>query len=416
MRLRLGGQLGNRWLRPRMAGGAVCALALFAMAAGVGFGVRKATADAAFTRFIDGMWSQARAKGVSRQIYLRATSGLTPDPDVIKSANYQPEFVKPIWEYVARATSDKRVVNGREKLAEYAGVLNAIETVYGVDRHVVVAIWGMETAYGEYLGDKNVIRALATLGYRGRRARFGRSQMLAALQILQRGDVAPERMMGSWAGAMGHTQFIPTTYNAYAVDFDGDGRRDIWGTVADALASTANYLRKSRWKSGLPWGHEVLLPKRFNYGLVDDEKPAHDWARLGVRRADGKALGHGGEKAKLILPAGAYGPAFLIFSNFRSILRYNNATAYALSVGILSDRLRGGGPLAATWPVDDRPLEEAERRKVQELLAAKGYSVGTIDGVVGGRTRSAIRSFQEAQGLPADGHASALLLKRLKGN
>jgi membrane-bound lytic murein transglycosylase B len=379
-----------------------------------GLSIGAARADAAFTSFINGMWSQARAKGVSRDVYSRATKGLTPDPEVIKSANYQPEFVKPIWEYVARATSDKRVTNGRQKVAEYANILNAIEAAYGVDRHIVVAIWGMETAYGEYLGDKNVIRALATLGYRGRRARFGRSQMLAALQILQRGDITPERMMGSWAGAMGHTQFIPTTYNAYAVDFDGDGRRDIWDTVPDALASTANYLRKSRWKSGLPWGYEVTLPKRFDYSQVDRTKHARDWAHLGVRRADGQPLGHGGENATLLLPAGAYGPAFLVFSNFRSILRYNNATAYALSVGILSDRLRGGGPLAATWPVDDRPLEEAERRKVQELLAARGYPVGEIDGVVGGRTRTAIRSFQEAQGLPADGHASARLLQWLK--
>ncbi|MCB1437829.1 MAG: lytic murein transglycosylase [Rhodobiaceae bacterium] len=419
--MRLFAGLGNAdargWRRRISAALGAGALAIALAVPGLFSTVAPAASDADFDRWIDAMWPQARAKGVSRQIYLRATSGLTPDPDVLKAADYQPEFVKPIWDYVARATSDKRVTNGREKLREYSNVLDAIETVYGVDRHIVVAIWGMETAYGEFLGDKNVIRALATLGYRGRRAKFGRSQMLAALEILQRGDTTPERMTGSWAGAMGHTQFIPTTYNAYAVDFDGDGRRDIWGTIADALASTANYLRKSRWQSGLSWGYEVVLPPRFNYALAGSgDRRVQDWAHLGVRRPGGQALSHSGEKAQLLLPAGAKGPAFLIFSNFRSILRYNNATAYALSVGLLADRLSGGGALSAPWPVDDRPLEEAERRELQALLAARGYAIGDIDGVLGERTRSAIRSFQKAQGMTEDGHAGALLFKRLKGN
>ena len=374
-------------------------------------------ANDTFEKWVAELWPQARAKGVSRQTFEAAFSGVTFDPGVIESAEYQPEFVKPIWEYLDRAVTDKRVYNGREMLRSYANVLNTIEAVYGVDRHIVMAVWGMESSYGQFLGEKSVIRSLATLGYRGRRTRFGRTQLLAALMILERGDTGPERMIGSWAGAMGHTQFIPTTYNVYAVDFDGDGRRDIWDTVADALASTANYLRASGWRPGQPWGSEVVLPKGFDYELADQgARPVSQWQRLGVRRPGGGALTHGGEKATLILPAGAHGPAFLVFSNFKAILRYNNATAYALAVGHLADRIRGEAALAGVWPTGDRPLTDAETRQLQELLAARGYPVGAIDGIIGARTRLAIRAFQRAAGLPPDGYASAQLLERLQNS
>ena len=373
-----------------------------------------ARADA-FQNWVAGLWPQARGKGISRRTFEAAFAGVTFDPEVIQAADHQPEFVKPIWDYLERATSEKRIANGREMVRIFDNVLNAIETIYGVERTIVTAIWGMESSYGQFPGDKNVIRSLATLGYRGRRARFGRTQLFAALSILERGDTRAERMIGSWAGAMGQTQFIPTTYNAYAVDFDGDGRRDIWDSVADALASTANYLRRSGWKPGLPWGYEVVLPSGFDFALAEDRaQPVRKWRNLGVRRPAGQALTHEEETATLILPAGAFGPAFLVFSNFKAILRYNNATAYALSVGHLSDRIKGKGPLKADWPTGDRPLADGERRQLQRLLADHGYAVGAIDGIIGGRTRSAIRRFQRAAGLPPDGYASLRLLERLR--
>lgn len=389
----------------RSAGLGLAMLALLPAAAQAG----------AFENWVSGFWPRARAEGVSQRTFAAAFAGVTPDPEVLESAAYQPEFVKPIRDYIDRATSEKRITKGRAKLAELRALLDAIEAIYGVDRHIVIAIWGMETSYGEYLGEKSVIRSLATLGYTGSRRRFGQQQLIAALRILERGDTTPERMTGSWAGAMGHTQFIPTTYNGYAVDFDADGRRDIWDTVADALGSTANYLRASGWQPGLAWGHEVALPAGFDFAHAKDAwRPVSSWQRAGVRRVDGGALGSAGGKAQLLLPAGARGPAFLVTRNFKAILRYNNAIAYALAVGHLSDRLRGGGPLHAAWPVDERPLGAQERRELQSLLAARGYAVGAVDGVIGARTEAAIRAYQRSAGLPADGHAGSGLLDRLR--
>lgn len=374
-----------------------------------------ARADDDFAHFIAGLWPDAQEKGVSRTTFERAFAGVTPDLSILEAAGSQPEFTRAVWDYVTRATSDKRIERGRDKLRELNNVLNAIEAVHGVDRHVIVAIWGMETSYGEFRGDKSVVRSLATLAYRGRRAEFGRSQLLAALQILQRGDTVPERMTGSWAGAMGHTQFIPTTYNAYAVDFDGDGRRDIWDTITDALASTAHYLRVSGWEPGLPWGYEVTVPTGFNYELAESEpRPIREWEQLGVRPVGGNGLEHEEAAATLIMPAGARGPAFLALRNFRAILRYNNAVAYALSVGHLADRLRGGAPIAADWPISDRPLSNSARRELQNELARRGYSIGPVDGVLGVKTRAAIKAYQKSAGMPPDGYASEALLDHLK--
>lgn len=373
-----------------------------------------AMADA-FDDWVTRLWPEASALGVSRATFDAAFLGVRPDESIYESAGNQPEFVRPIWEYVGRATSDQRIETGQEKLQEFASVLDAIEAVYGVDRNVVLAIWGMETNYGGHLGDKNVIQALATLGYSGRRQRFGRRQVLAALQILERRDITPELMTGSWAGAMGHTQFIPTTYNAYAVDFDGDGRRDIWQSIADALGSTANYLRVSGWQPDKPWGYEVTVPDNFDYSVMGTGRRAvSEWQRLGLRLPGGGTLPHPTDEADFILPAGAGGPAFLTLRNFRAILRYNNATAYALSVGHLSDRIGGADNFAQTWPEDALPLTHSQKIELQQLLNRAGFPVGAADGVVGRQTRAGIRRYQRSVGLVPDGYASLPLLNRLK--
>ncbi|MGI9381731.1 MAG: lytic murein transglycosylase [Methyloligellaceae bacterium] len=378
--------------------------------------VPTAAAQTAFGNFVEQLWPAARAKGVSRRTFERAFKGVRSDPDVLEKDAHQPEFVKPIWVYLASAVSSKRIETGAKKLKAYRSVLDKIEARYGVDRHVVIAIWGMESNYGSYRGKRYVVRSLATLAHQGRRQSFGRTQLLAALRILQRGDVTPARMTGSWAGAMGHTQFIPTTYNAHAVDFDGDGKRDIWGNIPDALASTANYLRVSKWRKGETWGYEVTLPRRFNYALAGRKrvKTLSEWSKLGVKRVRGRAFPRPDDQASLILPTGARGPAFLVLNNFRSILRYNNATAYALAVGHLSDRIRGFSTFVRPWPKDAKPLARAEREELQRLLTAKGFSTGGADGVLGSRSREAIRAYQRDRGLVADGFPSQKLLQRLR--
>lgn len=383
-------------------------------------GATLARADG-FDRWVRDFWPQAQQAGISRETYKRAFAGVSIDRDVIEKSQRQAEFVKPIWEYLSSAASEKRITNGREMLENHGRLLDSIERAYGVDRHIVVAIWGMESSYGAVLDDpkivRSVIRSLATLGYDGGRYRkFGRSQLIAALKILQRGDITPEAMTGSWAGAMGHTQFIPTTYNAYAVDFDGDGRRNIWGSIADALGSTAAYLNKSGWDSGKTWGYEVMLPRGFDYKRADG-KTVHtlaQWSAMGIKRAKGNAYPRPDDDARLLLPAGAGGAAFLMLKNFRVIKRYNNADAYALAVGHLADRLRGGDAFAADWPVDERPLTSTETRALQTHLARRGYSVGGIDGKVGPNTQAAIRHFQRSVGLIPDGYASTGLLDRVQ--
>ncbi len=380
-----------------------------------------ASADRNFSQWVEELWPEARAKGISEGTFRRAFDGVTPDPEVIELASRQPEFVRPVSDYIASAVSDERIETGQEMLARHAGVLDLIEARYGVSRYIVVAIWGIESSYGEVLDNKNivrpVIRSLATLAYQGgRRATFGKQQLLAALQILERGDVRPEQMYGSWAGAMGHTQFIPTTYNQYAVDFDGTGRRDIWNSIPDALGSAAAYLSARGWRTGKTWGYEVTLPEGFDFALADGDarRSLSEWERHGVRRVQGQAFPRPDDEAYLMLPAGARGPAFLALPNFRTILAYNNANSYALAVGHLADRLKGFNPIVGEWPENDRPLTAAQRREMQEHLVSRGYDTGGIDGMVGPKTRSAIRSFQSRIGLPADGYASYSLLQRLR--
>jgi membrane-bound lytic murein transglycosylase B len=386
-------------------------------------GLASARADTGFDRWVAEFWAAAKAAGISRATYDRAFQGVSPDPEVLEKARYQPEFVKPMWDYVDKAVSEQRIETGRRMLRQHAPVLDSIERAYGVDRHILVAIWGMESSYGEVLNNprivRNVVRSLATLAYADpRRARFGREQLLAALMIVERGDIAPDKMTGSWAGAMGHTQFIPTTYDGYAVDFDGDGRRDLWGSPVDALASAANYLAKSGWVSGRSWGYEVALADGFDFSLADQETSMSlaEWQEHGVRRADGGAFPRPDEKAVLILPAGANGPGFLMLRNHFVIKRYNNATSYALAIGHLADRLRGEAAFVQDWPRAERALSQAELRELQQHLSRAGHYEGAIDGKIGPLSRSAIRAYQERSGMPPDGHAGAVLLEWLRGN
>ncbi len=399
-------------------------LAILASAIVAAFGApstspaRPLTSDqAAYQSFVREFRAVALRRGIPEALYDRAFRGLTPDPEVIERNNRQPEFVLPVSHYMALVITDTRVRQGRGKLSEHAADLEAIERRYGVDRHVLAAIWGMETLYGKLRGTRNVIRSLSTLAYKGRRAKFGRNQLLAALDILKAGDITVERMTGSWAGAMGHTQFIPTSYAAYAVDYTGDGRRDIWDSPEDALASAANYLRKNGWLPGRPWGHRVIVPEGFDTGLAGrkGERTVRAWERMGLRGVEGEALPHPEERAYLDLPAGPKGPAFLLRRNFRAIMRYNPAHKYALAVGRLSDRLRGEEP-ALVWPGGIRPMAEPERKELQRLLAARGYDIGEIDGIVGPRTRAAIRDYQAKMRRRVDGFPRREILELLRSD
>ena len=375
-----------------------------------------AAAAQSFAQWVESFWPAAKAAGITRATYDRAFAGVTPDPEVIEQANFQPEYVKPIGEYMDRVVSDKRIEMGKQKLAENKALLDAIEARYGVDRHIVVAIWGVESNYGTQPGDKNVIRSLATLIYSGTKAKFAKPQLITALKILQHGDITLELMNGSWAGAMGHTQFIPTTYQRYAVDYDGDGKRDIWGDVPDALASTASYLKVSNWRPGESWGYEVEVPKGFKVGSVSEKtvKSLGDWQKLGIVRVGGAAYPRLSDKATLFAPAGASGPVFLVLNNFRSILHYNTATSYALAVGHLSDRLRGAGPFVHPWPTDENHLALDQRMELQRLLVGKGLLTGDADGVIGPATLEAVKAYQRAKGLPVDGFPSLTILQLLR--
>lgn len=369
-----------------------------------------------FGNWIASFRGRARAAGISDRTFNAAFADVRYLADSVQRDRNQAEFTKPLADYMATAASDARVSNGREMVRRYAGVLTGIDQRYGVEAHVVTAVWGMESNYGQRRGDTPLISTLATLAYDGRRGRFFEQQLIAALRILQNGDVAPRNMTGSWAGAMGHTQFIPTSYEAYAVDFTGDGRRDIWADdPSDALASTAAYFRRFGWRRGQPWGVEVILPRGFDYsqsGRAVTRSPA-DWARQGLRGVDGQPVRNYGN-ASLITPTGARGPAFLVFRNFDVISRYNNAEAYIIGVGHLSDRIRGLGPLQARWPAGERQLGRSERRELQQRLTNAGYDTQGVDGRIGPNSRAAIRAFQRSQGLIPDGHASVDLLARLR--
>src|SRR6476661_3878962 len=377
---------------------------------------QEASAAQTFAQWVERFWPVARAAGITRATYDRAFKGMTPDPKVIEAANFQPEYVKPIGEYIDRVVSDKRIAAGKQKLEENKALLDVLEKRYGVDRHIIVAIWGLESNYGTQPGDMNVIRSLATLAYYSTKASFARQQLITALKIVQRGDIPVEQMNGSWAGAMGHTQFIPTTYQSFAVDYDGDGKRDIWNDVPDALASTASYLKVSGWRPGESWGYEVSLPKGFNPAKVSEatSKTLADWGKLGLVRANGAPYPRPSDRATLFAPAGTNGPAFLVLNNFRAILHYNVAKSYALAVGHLSDRLRGEGPFVHSWPTDETHLSLEQRTEFQRLLIAHGLLTGEPDGVIGPATLEAVKTYQRSKGLGVDGFPSLTLLKALQ--
>lgn len=371
---------------------------------------------ASFQTWRDGFRGRALAQGISGQVFDAAFAGVGVNAEVVRLDGRQAEFTRPIWEYLDGAASPTRVAAGRAERARLDPTLAAIERRYGVDRGAVLAIWGMETNYGGNRGSMPVIESLATLAYEGRRRDFAEEQLVAALRILQSGDVDPSHLVGSWAGAMGHTQFMPTSYLAMAVDFDGDGRRDVWsGDPTDALASAANYLARNGWVRGQPWGVEVRLPDGFNYGSADqsNRRPVADWRARGVTRVDGAPLPDHGNAA-IIAPAGVRGPAFAVYQNFFVIKKYNNATSYAMGVGHLGDRIMGGGPFVGDWPRSERELSRTEKVELQERLIARGHDTGATDGVIGPNTITAIRAFQSSEGLTPDGFATSALLARLR--
>lgn len=375
--------------------------------------------DPSFADWLKSFRAEAAAAGLSEPVIAEALSGIDVVQRVFELNDNQPEFNRAVWDYVDGAVSPSRVATGRARYAENAGLFAAVRAQYKVDPAIIAAIWGMESSYGAVMGDYDAVAALATLGWKGRRAAYGRAQLIGALKIIQSGYATRAMLKGSWAGAMGQTQFIPTTYLNFAVDQDGDGRRDIWADLADVFGSTANYLSASGARDDEPWGFEVLLPQPFDYALADVEmkKPLAEWASLGVRHTKGALLERGLDpnlRGRILLPAGAAGPAFLVFSNYEAILRYNNSTAYALGVGLLSDAIAGrDSPIVAAWPRGDRPLTLDERKQLQQALKDQGFDPGAVDGVVGAATRRALRAWQQSRGLPADAYPSAAILSLL---
>ncbi len=369
-----------------------------------------------FQNWLRAFKPRAEAQGIEPDVLDRSLQGLRYDADVIRRDRNQSEFTKTIWEYLDSAASDARIANGTSALSKHRKTLEAIEAKYGVEKEVVVAVWGLESAYGGYRGNSNVLRSLATLAFNGRRGAFFEEQLIAALRIIQSGDTSPANMTGSWAGAMGHTQFMPTSYLEYAVDFTGDGRRDIWSDdPTDALASTAAYLKNFGWTKGQPWGVEIRIPDGFNYTLAKRSvtKDPSAWAQLGVVDLNGRAVPDYGP-ASVLLPAGGNGAAFLIFENFAVIEKYNSADAYVIGVGHLSDRIKGGPAIQTAWPHEDRALTLKERKELQTRLTQQGFDTQGIDGKIGPLTIEAVRSFQLASGLKPDGYASLNVLKKLR--
>jgi len=364
-----------------------------------------------FRSFLDRLWPVAQARGVTRETFASAFAGVTPDQGVIDLTKKQSEFVKPIWEYLASAVSSSRLERGAQLAGVNAATLDAVERRFGVDRSVVLGVWGMETNFGSFTGGKDIIRSLATLASIGYRGTYFRDELISALLIVQQRHVARSDFKGSWAGAMGQTQFMPSSFQKFAVDFDGNGKKNIWTDIPDALASTANYLKQNGWQAGLPWGFEVTIPRGFDYHM--HRATFEEWSRYGVNSADGQAMPHSGE-ANLFFPAGADGPAFIVTSNYDVIKRYNNSDAYALGVAILGDRILGSGSLHASWPVDDPILGLQQRIELQQSLSALGYDVGEPNGRLGSRTRDAIRDYQEKHGLRPDGYAGRRVLEALR--
>ena len=376
-----------------------------------------AAAGADFGVCLERLWPEAAKRGVSRASYEKYALTLTPDMKIMEFMDSQPEFTKALWDYLDLLVTEARIARGREILAQYASIFDAAEKAYGVDRYIVTAIWGIESNFSTAGGERPVVRSTATLACIGRRQPYFRDEFLSALEILHRGDVRPEQLKGSWAGAFGPTQFMPTSFKRFAVDFDGDGRRDVVNSVPDLIASTANNLKKDGWVAGQTWGYEVAVPPDFNFLLADHSRrmTLREWEQHGIRRIGGKPFPRPDDSAYLLVPAGARGPAFVMLNNFRAIMKYNPSEAYALAIGHLADRMRGGATFVQAWPRDERVLSRTERYELQQLLAARGFDIGQPDGRLGGKTRLAIRQFQASVGDPPDGFASGGVLGRLRG-
>lgn len=377
-----------------------------------------AQAQANFPNCIAALQPLAQSKGVSPASFQRLTAGLEPDMKIMDYLDSQPEFSKTLGDYVTMLVSQTRITKGREMLEKYKPIFEKVEKAYGVDRYVVAAIWGIETSYGDPkgIGTRSVLRSTATLACIGRRQDYFRDEFIATLQIIDRGDVPADHMKGSWAGAFGPTQFMPTSFLRYAVDFDGDGHRNVVDSIPDVIASTANNLKLDGWQFGQTWGYEVVLPQNFDYRYVDRTKrySMAQWASLGIRRANGQAFPRPSDTGFLLLPSGAKGPAFIMLPNFGAILRYNPADAYALAIGHLADRLRGGGDFVQAWPKEERALSRTERLELQTRLSQMGYDIGNIDGILGQKTRVAVQDFQTRAGMIPDGYPNLDVLARMR--
>lgn len=381
------------------------------LAAGVA--VRAAPSDDSFKAFLAQLWIDASKQGVSRATFDKAFAGVEPDPKVMAATKRQPEYNKAVGAYIDSAITAGKVAGGERKGTQWKDTLDAVERKFGVDQKMILAIWGNETGYGGFQGSFDIIRSLATLAHAKYREEFFRDELLAALVILQEGHIAREKMKGSWAGAMGQGQFLPTSFRKWAVDLSGDGHKDIWNNVPDALGSIANYFREHGWRPGLVWGFEAVVPKGFDYRR--SRATFSEWAALGVKRADGEPLA-GSEQGILFFPSGARGPAFLITHNFVVIKTYNNSDAYALAGSLLADRFRGGGVVRAKWPEDDPQLPKDTRIELQRRLAALGYKVENFRGQIDFDVRDYIREIQVQAGMTPDGHPTAALMTFLRSS
>lgn len=375
------------------------------------------TADPVFAACMTSLRGVAEKQGITTSTFDAYTQGLAADMSVLDLLDAQPEFTTPLWDYLAALVDDPRVADGQAMLATHRDLLDRVSMAYGVDPATVVAVWGVESDYGRVSGKRPLLVSLSTLACFGRRQAFFRGEFLTTLKLLQAGDIRAEGLTGSWAGAFGHTQFMPSTYERIAVDFDGDGRRDLTESIPDALASTAHYLVNSGWRTGEPWGYEVKLPAGFDLAQAGrtHRKPLTQWVAQGIARIDGQPLPADDRNAAVLVPTGIAGPAFLVFKNYDAIYSYNAAESYALAIALLADRLRGGTGLVTAWPTDDPGLGRPQRRELQTLLLARGHAIGSADGMIGTQTRRAIVLEQQRLGLqPADGRAGAKILAALK--
>ncbi|QGZ36163.1 lytic murein transglycosylase [Stappia indica] len=405
------------WVRPRAGLAKVRGAALLLAAPMLALSLPLGTvpAAAALEGCLPQMRAQAVKAGVSQRTVDAALADVAYDEKAVRFSTSQPEYKTPIWDYLAFLVDAERIADGRKMLDRHARVLAQVEKTYGIDRHIVVAVWGVESDYGQFRGDFHVPHALANVGCSGRRAKYFRSELIEILKIVDRGDVRLADLQGSWAGAFGQTQFMPSTYRRLAVDFDRDGRKDLVNSVPDALASTANYLKNAGWVTGMPWGYEVKVPAGYRGPSGRKSKVSvSEWGKRGIRHLDGAEL-TGSARAGLLLPAGAEGPAFLVFSNFDAIYTYNVAESYALAISHLADRLRGAGPFQVAWPTSDPGLSRKERLELQKLLLRAGYDIGEADGRVGAATRAGISKAEARLGLPVTGRPGQRIYKALGG-